>query len=87
MQYRGFPRMKHVCNAAMPVACTVSSFSPGEISKQPAHPSIKPFRPSSFFSLLSIVRPTQIFGVFKKKSNDAVKPFFTFAFFLGKVML
>ena len=34
-------------------------------------------RPSSFFTLFSVVRPTQIFGVFKKKSNDLVKPFFS----------
>ena len=34
------------------------------------------FRPSSFFSPFSVVRPTQIFGIFrKKKSNDLVKPF------------
>ena len=24
MQYGGFPRMKHACNAAMPMACTVA---------------------------------------------------------------
>ena len=24
MQYGGFPRMKHACNAAMPIACTVN---------------------------------------------------------------
>ena len=35
------------------------------------------FRPSSFFSPFSVVRPTQIFGIFKKKSNDVVKPFFS----------
>ena len=37
-------------------------------------------RPSSFFSPFSVVRPTQIFGIVKKKkkkSNDVVKPFFT----------
>ena len=31
-----------------------------------------------FFSPFSVVRPTQIFGIFqKKKRNDVVKPFFT----------
>ena len=31
-----------------------------------------------FFLLFSVVRPTQIFGIFqKKKSKDVVKPFFT----------
>ena len=30
-----------------------------------------------FFSPFSVVRPTQIFRIFKKKSNDVVKPFFT----------
>ena len=31
-----------------------------------------------FFSPFSVVQPTQIFGIFKKKkSNDVVKPFFT----------
>ena len=30
-----------------------------------------------FFSPFSVVRPTQIFGIFKKKSNDVVKPFFS----------
>ena len=35
------------------------------------------FRPSSFFSPFSVVRPTQIFGIFKKKSKDVVKPFFS----------
>ena len=40
--------------------------------------SSRVIRPSSFFSPLSVVRPTQIFGIFKKKkSNDVVKPFFT----------
>ena len=36
-------------------------------------------RPSSFFSPFSIVRLTQIFGIFKKekKINDIVKPFIT----------
>ena len=34
-------------------------------------------RPSSFFSPFTVVRPTQIFGIFKKKSNDVVKPFFS----------
>ena len=36
-------------------------------------------RPSSFFSPFSVVRPIQIFGIFKKKkkSNDVVKLFFT----------
>ena len=34
-------------------------------------------RLSSFFSPFSVVRPTQIFGVLKKKSSDVVKPFFT----------
>ena len=29
------------------------------------------------FCLFSFVRPTQIYGIFKKKSNDVVKPFFT----------
>ena len=34
--------------------------------------------PSSFFSSFSVVRPTQIFAIFKqKKSNNLVKPFFT----------
>ena len=36
-------------------------------------------RPSSFFSLFSIVWPTQIFGIFKKKSNDVVRPFPTWS--------
>ena len=35
------------------------------------------FRPSSFFSPFSVVRPTQIFGIFKKERNDVVKPFFS----------
>ena len=30
-----------------------------------------------FFSPLSVVRPTQILGIFQKKSNDLVKPIFT----------
>ena len=35
-------------------------------------------RPSFFFSPFSVIRPTQIFGIFKKKkSNDLVKPIFT----------
>ena len=36
-------------------------------------------RPSSFFSPLSVVRLTQIFGIFKKnkKGNNVLKPFFT----------
>ena len=36
-------------------------------------------RPSSFFSPFSFVRPTQIFGIFKrkKKCNYVVEPFFT----------
>ena len=69
----------------MPVACTVSSFSPGEISKQPAHPSIKPFRPSSFFSLFSIVRPTQISAFSKRKVMTQLNRFSLFLFFLGKL--
>ena len=32
---------------------------------------------SSFFSSFRVVRPTQIFVIFQKKSNDLVKPFFT----------
>ena len=32
---------------------------------------------SHFFSPFSVVLPTQIFGIFKKKKNDVVKPFFT----------
>ena len=38
---------------------------------------INTVRPSSFFSPFNIVRPTQIFGIFKKKSYDVVKPFLT----------
>ena len=34
-------------------------------------------RSSSVFSSFSVVWPTQIFVIFKKKSNDVVKPFFT----------
>ena len=34
-------------------------------------------RPSSCFSPFTVVRPTQIFGIFKKKRNDVVTPFFT----------
>ena len=34
-------------------------------------------RPSSFFPPFTVVRTTQIFGIFKKKSNDVVTPFFT----------
>ena len=30
-----------------------------------------------FFFPFSVVRPTQIFGIFKKKSNEVIKPFFT----------
>ena len=30
-----------------------------------------------FFLLFSVVRPTQIFGIFQKQSNNVVKPFFT----------
>ena len=34
--------------------------------------------PSSFFSPFTVIRPTQIFGIFKKKkSNDVVTAFFT----------
>ena len=33
-------------------------------------------RPFFFLSSFSVVRPTQIFGISKKKSNDIVKPFF-----------
>ena len=34
---------------------------------------------SLFFSPITVVRPTQIFGIFKKKNkrNDVVQPFFT----------
>ena len=30
-----------------------------------------------FFSPFSVVRPNQSFGIFQKKSSEAVKPFFT----------
>ena len=30
-----------------------------------------------FCSPFSVVRPTQIFGMLKKKSNEVIKPFFT----------
>ena len=43
----------------------------------------KPLRPSPFFSPFRVVRPTQIFGIFKKKkkkkkkeANDVLKPFY-----------
>ena len=40
--------------------------------------SIRPTDPiSGNASDATVVRPTQIFGIFKKKSNDVVTPFFT----------